>query len=124
MRGFLRRLGPLVLLAALAAMWLVFGRQVPHDQTVHLVLGSAAPRVTELSVGYAEAGRESEPAREATFHWAEGAAPRIVTHEPRLANGDYVVQIQLHARNGSASVTRRVKLEASPVSVDVTQAVP
>jgi hypothetical protein len=118
------RFAPLLLVAALGAVWLVLGRHIPHDQTLHVVLGDAAPRVTEVRLGYAAADHESELTREATFQWAEGSAPRIVTHAPRLADGAYVVQIQLVTRIDSAIVTRRVKIEGSPVSIDVREAIP
>jgi hypothetical protein len=119
-----RRFAPLVLVAAVVAVWLFLGPKIPHDQTVHVVLGNSAPRVTELTVGYAhpEVG-EAELTRQATFHWAEGAAPRIVTHTPRLSNGDYLVEIEVATRNGHAKVERRVKLDENPVSIDVQEAV-
>jgi hypothetical protein len=118
-----RRLAPLALVAAAAAAYLVLGPKVPKDQTVHVVLGDASPRVTEVDVRYAPAG-EQDFAREASFRYAEGAAPRIVTHSPRLADGEYAVEIELHTQKGHANVARRVKLEGDPVSIDVRNNVP
>jgi hypothetical protein len=120
-----KKLGPLILVAAIAALWLVLGRKIPHTQTVHIVLGDAASRVTELHVGYGERdSRSPELTREATFQWAEGAAPRIVTHAPRLADGEYRVEIVIGTRGRHAMVERRVKIEENPVSIDVQEAVP
>jgi hypothetical protein len=115
-----RKVAPFVLVAALVGVWLVLGPRLPHDQTVHVVLGKAAPRVTELRLAYAE-GDEQAAAREVTFHFAEGEAPRVVTHEPRLANGEYRVEIDVYAQKGHAQATRRVKLSGDPVSVDVQE---
>ncbi len=120
-----RKLGPLILVAALLAMWLVLGRKVPSEQVVHVVLGDAAPSVTEVRLRYAPdegAGpSDAEFTREATFRYAAGKAPRIVTHEPRLAGGDYLVEIEVSKGNDRALVHRKVKLDGSPVSLDVKE---
>jgi hypothetical protein len=124
-RAALRRFAPLLLVLTLVAIYFVLGPGIPKDQMLHIVLGDAAARVTEVRVGYVdpEVG-EAEPTREATFRWAEGAAPRIVTHAPRLHDGEYLVIIDTFARNEHAIVKRRVRLEGAPVSVDVRESVP
>ena len=120
-----RKLGPLVLIGAGVVMMLFLGPKMPRDQLVHVVLGDAAPRVTEVRVRYAERGAsDADFAREATFRYAQGAAPRIVTHEPRLANGEYDLEIELSKGNDRALVKRQVKLDGSPVSIDVRESVP
>jgi hypothetical protein len=121
-----RKLGPLFLVAALLAIWLVLGRSVPSDQVIHVVLGDAAARVTELRLRYlpSESGGDAEIAREASFRYAAGQAPRIVTHEPRLAGGDYMVEIEVSEGNDRALVRRKVKLDGSPVSLDVKESLP
>jgi hypothetical protein len=120
-----RKLGPLVLIGAGVVMMLFLGPKMPRDQLVHVVLGDAAPRVTEVRVRYAERGAsDADFAREATFRYAQGAAPRIVTHEPRLANGEYDLEIELSKGNDRALVKRQVKLDGSPVSLDVRESVP
>ena len=121
------KVASLVLVAALVAVYFVLGPKIPRDQVVHVVLGNAAPRVTEVRARYAEAGaRDGDFTREVTFRYAEGAAPRIITHEPRLPSGDYLVEIELHGRkpNEIAVVKRRITLQESPVSLDVQEAVP
>ena len=106
-------------------MWLLFGQKIPKDQVLHVVLGDAAPRVTEVRVRYGEAsGRDVDFTREATFRYAQGAAPRVVTHEARLTSGDYTVEIEVFKGNDRAMVDRRVKLDGNPVSVDVRDSVP
>ena len=118
-----RKLAPILLVAALALIWLVFGRKAPADQVVHVVLGDRAPRITAIALRYTAEG-ETEAAREATFRYALGQAPRIVTHEPRLAGGDYMVEIELSEGNDRAEVRRKVKLDGSPVSLDVKESLP
>jgi hypothetical protein len=61
-------------------------------------------------------------AREATFRFPDGNAPRIVTHEPRLADGDYVVEIDILSRFASHSTTfeRRVTFQGNTTSIDLS----
>lgn len=118
-----KKLAPVVLVAALLSFWLVLGRKVPADQVVHVVLGDASPRITEVRLRYAPQG-DAEFTREATFHYDAGKAPRVVTHEPRLAGGDYTVEIELMVGNDRALVQRKVKLEGNPVSVDIRDSLP
>ncbi len=118
-----RKLGPLALVAAGLLIWLVLGRKVPQDQVVRVVLGDAAPRVTEVRLRYQPDG-DAEFTREATFPYPKGTAPRIVTHEPRLAGGDYMVEIELSEGNDRALVHRKVKLDGNPVSLDVKESLP
>jgi hypothetical protein len=118
-----KKLAPLVLVAALLSFWFVLGRKVPTEQVVHVVLGDASPRITEVRVRYAPEG-DAEFTREATFHYAAGNAPRIVTHEPRLMGGDYTVEIELVVGNDRTLVHRKVKLEGNPVSVDIRDSLP
>jgi hypothetical protein len=118
-----RKAAPFVLVAALVAVWLVLGPRLPKDQVVHVVLGDLAPHVTEVTLRYAE-DQTQDFAREATFRYAQGQAPRIVTHEPRLANGEYRIEIDVFDQKGHAQATRRVKLQGDPVSLDVQDILP
>jgi hypothetical protein len=129
-------MGVLGLVAAGLVAYLVLSPQAPHDQTVHFVLGDAAPRVDELRVRYApapaaaQAGPQGDTmaedwTREAAFRFADGGAPRIVTHSPRLADGDYVVEIEIVSRSHTNTTARtRASLAGSPTSLDVSSAVP
>ena len=54
----------------------------------------------------------------------DSRGPRIVTHEPRLSDGEYRVQIEITKQNEHATVDRTVKIEQNPVSIDVQQAAP
>jgi hypothetical protein len=125
LRSFLLRLpilvGGLAVLATLSRRW-------PQDQTVEVVLGSAAPEVREVRVRYGDpSDARNDWQREVVFRYGPGQAPRVVHHAPRLASGEYDVQIELvHASGPSATeteaVTRHVRLEGHPVSLDVVSA--
>jgi hypothetical protein len=120
-----KRLLRFLLLAAALAVAMILARW-PKEQTVHYVLGDGAARVAEVDARWAE-GRSSEDwAREATFRYAPGQAPRIVTHEPRLADGDYTVEIEIASASDSRNVVRRnVTLSASgSTSIDLADSVP
>jgi hypothetical protein len=107
---------------------LALSRHWPTDQAVHVVLGDAAPRAEEVSVRYADISTgQDDWQREASFHYAPGHAPRIVTHEPRLASGDYDVEIEVKLVDGpsvshTVTTTRRVTLRGGSTSVDVSAA--
>ena len=118
----------LVLLVAGLGLALLLGKQWPATQTVHVLLGDAASRVTEVEVHYA---RIEGPAKRgdafdvgATFPFGKAGAPRIVTHEPKLAPGDYTVAIEIATAGDRAIVERRITLDGHVVSIDVERAVP
>ena len=75
-----------------------------------------------------QASSEAPPewTRGATFPYAAGSAPRIVSHEPKLANGDYVVDMELllsgDAGPHRVTVQRRVTLAGGSASIDLTTA--
>ena len=136
-REFLRRrVAPFLLLVAAFAVYAMLKPSLPHDQIVHLVLGDPAPRVTELTVRYgaprgsAEGGRARDVdwAREVTFSYlappAGAGAPRIVTHDPRLPDGNYLVEVEVATRNDRAFFEREGTLGGGTASIDVSQAVP
>jgi nucleoid-associated protein YgaU len=152
-----KRLLRLLLLAAGLAVVLVLGRRWPKEQTVHYVLGDAASRVQEVDARWAEfrtlerseradsnenavAASGDDWTREATFRYAPGQAPRIVTHEPKLPDGDYTVEIDIVAASEKSPevspqasrqpegrtirVRKRVTLAGGSTSIDLAQAVP
>jgi hypothetical protein len=122
-----RRIARLVVVVAAAALYFTLAPRWPKDNVVHIVLGAAAPGVDELRVRYAQAPKNGpmveDWTREADFRFPGGTAPRIVTHEPRVADGDYVVEIEiLKASNAVIRVQRRVTLEGGTTSIDVSEA--
>ncbi len=120
-----KRLLRLLLLGAALVVAMMLARHWPKDQTVHYVLGDGAARVAEVDARWAE-GRASEDwTREATFRYAPGEAPRIVTHEPKLPDGDYTVEIEIASSSARNVVRRNVTLSGSgSTSIDLVDSVP
>ena len=135
-----KRVLQLLSLGALAgglAAALPLAQRWPKEQTVHYVLGDEAARVTELDARWAAAaptgaGRTpagSSPAeapaaddlREATFRYGTGEAPRVVTHTPRLPDGEYTVQIDLASAGERVAVTRAITLAGGSTSIDLSR---
>jgi hypothetical protein len=115
----------LLLLGAALVVALVLGRQWPKEQTVHYVLGESAPRVVELDARYASAGEGEDWTREASFRYAVGLAPRVVTHEPSLPDGDYTVEIDVVGDKDRSRVRRRVTLTGGgSTSIDLAGTMP
>jgi hypothetical protein len=106
-----------VLLAAGLLVAAYFGAKSPRDQHVTLVLGPAADRVTGLEIQYIAA--DGDLARAARMTFEPGAAPRVVSHEPKLADGDYGLRIDLDTREGRRSTERRVTLGGGTTQVDL-----
>lgn len=117
-RGGLLVLASVVVLAAY--FWL--NPRLPKDQSVNVVLGDSAPTVTEVAVSYAHDG---DPMREAELRFEPGQAPRVVHHEPRLPDGDYVVGIRVRSARGIVERQRRVTLASTgSTAIDVSGAAP
>lgn len=130
--------GSLVVAGVFAAMR--FAPQWPKQQIVNYVLGDAAPRVDEIDarwapgttsaggVGAASPSRVAEGddwAREVVFRYVPGTAPRVVAHEPRLADGDYTVEVEIVASGESPArgrertvVRRHVTLGGGVTSIE------
>lgn len=118
-----KRIARLVFLAAGLMIALLLARSWPRDQTVHYVLGDAAPRVEEVDARWAS-GASDDWSRQATFHYAAGKAPRIVTHEPRLPDGEYTVEIEIASASDRSTVRRHVTLTGGSTSIELAGAVP
>ncbi len=129
-RKRLLRLLSLVALAGGLAAALPLAQRWPKEQTIHYVLGDAAPRVQELDARWREGASrgsgasDDDVSREATFRYAQGQAPRVVTHLPELPDGDYTVEIDLVAGSERSTVSRQVKLAGGATSIDLAGAVP
>ncbi|HEY2517877.1 MAG TPA: hypothetical protein VGI39_43705 [Polyangiaceae bacterium] len=125
-----RRIALLVLLGAGLAAYFTLLPQLPRENVLHIVLGAAAPQVVEIRLRYAPAAKNGPIAedwtREVSFRFPEGAAPRVVTHEPRVADGDYVVEIEIlkAARPSPSSLTlqRKARLVGGTTTIDVSEA--
>ncbi len=121
----------MVILVAVAAVFFTLSSRWPKDNVVHVVLGAGAPEVSQVTIRYARSGEggkasgDEDWTRGATFSFPDGSAPRIVTHEPRLADGDYAVEIEiLKTSHAIVRVERpRVSFTGGTTSIDVSQAV-
>ena len=107
-------------LGVLAAGLLVagyFGAKTPRDQHVKLVLGASSDQVTGLEIQYISA--DGDLARAARMAFEPGGPPRVVSHEPHLADGDYGLRIEIDTREGRRSTERRVTLGGGTTQVDL-----
>jgi hypothetical protein len=121
--------------ALLAGALVVGGKllqHAPRDQVVHYVLGDTAVQVQEVDARWRElpdgphkSEAEAPPdstddwTRTASFRYAPGQAPRVVTHEPRLPNGDYMVEIEIVGEGKERTVRREVTLAGGVTSIDL-----
>jgi hypothetical protein len=81
----------------------------PKEQSMNVVLGDRAPSVTEVTMRYAS-NKDADLRRDVAFHFDKGKAPRVVHHEARLPDGDYVVTIEMRG-DDVWTKERRVRLE-------------
>jgi hypothetical protein len=131
----LRRLAPLALLVPAVAAGATLKPHWPKDQSIRYELGAAASRVDELDARWAPAKAEgahradapaddSDCARDVTFRYAPGRAPTTIAHTPRLPDGDYDVEVELHAAGRIAQIRRKVTLEGGTTTLDLSTVVP
>ena len=113
-----RKLLPFVVLGGGALVAAYLASRSPRDQHVRLVLGGRAPDVTGVEIQYL--ADDGDLARDARLTFAAGQAPRVVSHEPQLADGDYRLRIDLDTREGRRTVERRVTLGGGTTQLDLT----
>lgn len=115
----MKRKRPLLVVLLLLALgaYFILSPRLPKDQSINIVLGDDAEHVTDVTLRYTVEG-ESETAREATFHFDH--APRVIHHDARLPNGDYVVSVDLRGQ-GRAHIERRIALGGGSTNVDVSE---
>ena len=116
------RSGSLLLFGAVgAAAYFLLAPRFPKDQSVNVVLGDSAPDVTDLDVHYASTSSDAIT-RDLSLHFERGKAPRVVHHEARLPDGDYLVDVEVKSAHGAWSEERRVHLQGgSSTSVDAAE---
>ena len=122
-----RRLLPMLLIGAGAAVYFSLASRWPADQHLRIVLGDSAPRVDEIRVRCGPRGGASREdgdwAREVTFRYGKGAAPRIVSYEPRLVPGDYLVEIEVKTDDARVLTTdHNIQLAGGTTSIDLSGA--
>jgi hypothetical protein len=117
----MRRRVPIVLFAVLGVgAYSYLAPKLPKEQTVNVVLGDAAPKVTDVTLRYVPSG-EREAERVAELHFA-GVAPRIVRHDAQLRDGDYRVEIELRGDHARSQLSRNVTFRGGSTSIDVSEA--
>jgi hypothetical protein len=92
----------------------------PREQHVRFVLGDASPAVVGLDIQYVS--EDGELAREAQLAYGPGAAPRVVAHEPQLADGGYRIRVDIRTRDRRVSVERSVTLGGGSTQIDLSTA--
>lgn len=118
-RGRIPRPLKFVLLGVGLLVALYFGSKAPREQHVKVVLGERSAAVTAVGLQYVGEGGGDDVAREARLAFPEGA-PRVVSHDPSLADGDYRLRIDLDTRQGRRSAERRVRLGGGSTQIDLT----
>ena len=113
-----RKLLPFLVLGGGALIAAYLASKSPRDQHLRLVLGPHAADVTGVEIQYLAA--DGDLARDARMTFAAGQAPRIVSHEPQLADGDYRLRIDLDTREGRRTVERRVTLGGGTTQLDLS----
>ena len=105
-----------------AAVYLSLAPKWPQDQHLRVVLGDDAPRIQSVRVRCGKDG-EGEWMREVTFRYGKGAAPRIVSYEPRLVPGDYLVEIEVKTDDARVATTdHNIQLAGGTTSIDLSGA--
>ena len=112
-----RKLVPYLVLGGGALIAAYLAAKAPRDQHLKLVLGPHAEDVTGLEVQYV--AEDGDVARDARMTFPPGQAPRVVSHDPQLTDGDYRLRIDLDTREGRRSVERRVTLGGGTTQVDL-----
>ena len=115
--GRRRRLLGLAILVVGVALIPYFASRSPKDQHLRIVLGDRATTVTALSVEYLN--DQGDSMREVRMTYEEGKAPRVVSLEPRLPDGDYRLKIEADTREGRRQGERRVTLGGGTTSVEM-----
>ena len=92
-------------------------KAAPSEQHLRFVLWGAAPKVVHVGVEYVAA--DGSPAAGADLGFAVGAAPRIVSHDPKLPDGSYRLRIDVQTRDIRKLTERQVTLAGATVSVDL-----
>ncbi len=76
---------------------------------MNVILGDRAPSVTEVTMRYT-GGPDADLRREVSFRFDKGKAPRVVHHEARLPDGDYVVTIEMRGDGDAWTKERHIHL--------------
>lgn len=112
-RRWVRRLTPLLLLAAVLLVYRLIAPKLPHDRQVAYELGALAPKLVRLDVSFSDPETPDEgPALMTTWHFQPGQAPRRLTATVRLHDGawDVDARLVLVPPSPPEEVSRRITL--------------
>lgn len=112
----------MLLLAGGVGLALYLSNTAPHEQHVRYVLGDTASDVTAVELEYT--GDDGEIVRRSSMRFDRGTAPRIVTHDPKLVDGNYRVHIDIDAPSGRRTVERQIALSGGRTTIDLAEARP
>lgn len=102
-------------------LYFLFAPRLPKDQVVEVVLGDAAPKVTEVRLSYDDPAHDWSS--EVDLSFAGKPAPRVVHHESHMPDGDYKLSIDVSGHDHGTHVERNVSLRGGTTSVDVSEAI-
>ena len=116
-----RRAFRFVLLIVAISAFAFFKKTAPREQTLHF---RGAEDLRELEVCYAEKTSAEDCTTSAVFRFPEGS-PHLVTHEPKLADGEYTIKLDVTTATGAhRSLVRSVDLGGKPVKIALDSAPP
>jgi hypothetical protein len=111
----------MLLVGAGAAVYFTLSPGWPADQHLRFVLGDLAPHAVEVRVRCGKGG-EGDWVREVTFPYAQGNAPRMVSYEPRLVSGEYLVEIDVKTDDQRVrTIDRHIQLAGGTTSIDLAE---
>ena len=114
-----RKLLPILFLGGGALLAAYLTSKSPRDQHLSVVLGASADQVTQVEIQYMHV--DGDLAQDVRMTFEPGRAPRVISHAPKLGDGDYRVRIDVDTtREGRRSVERRVTLGGGTTQVDLT----
>jgi hypothetical protein len=128
LNAFLAKKWPIrILLLVLVVGVLSAVPKLPKDQTLRIDLGDSSKIIQTLTLRWAVAGapQSKNPSiedwtGEVTFRYEKNAAPRVVQQEMRLADGEYVVEIELITGGGRAVTRKVVALQGGSTTIDAS----
>lgn len=120
MRADRRLILPLFAAVALG-LYFLFAPRLPKDQTIEIVLGDAASKVTDVRLSYDDPRHDWASEVELSFDGKP--APRVVHHEAKMPDGDYKLSIDVSGHGSGTHVERNVSLRGGTTSVDVSQVI-
>ena len=107
--------------AVVLGLYFLFAPRLPREQVVEVVLGDAAPKVTEVRLAYDDSSHDWSSEVDLSF---EGKpAPRVVHHESQMPDGAYKLTIDVTGRDRGTHLERNVTLAGGTISVDVSEAI-